>query len=118
MRDRLPTRWDVADGDAYESYEEGGTTYVEFIDPVGEGDTLSYFADVGMDTDGATVGPVEVSTDGGDTWRALAGTLETNFVLGASTNLVFGTAAATAGMAAYQRDRLADRTRDLLDRED
>ena len=118
VRDRLPTRWDVVDGDAYESYEEGGTTYVEFTGPVGEGETLSYFADVGGDTDGATVGPVEVSTDGGDTWRALAGTIETNVVVGASTNLLFGTAAATAGMAAYQRDRLADRARDLLDRED
>jgi len=31
---------------------------------------------------------------------------------------VFGTAAATAGMAAYQRDRIADRARELLDRED
>ena len=34
------------------------------------------------------------------------------------TILMFGTAAATAGVAASRRDCIADRARDLLDRED
>ena len=119
VRDRLPSSWDAYnEGESYDTYEEGGATYVEFGAAASQGDTLSYFADVGEESNGATVGPVEVSTDGGDTWRAVPGTLETNFVIGQSTNLLFGTAAATAGMAAYQRDRLADRARDLLDRKD
>ena len=74
--------------------------------------------DVGEESDGASVWPAEVSTDGAETWRAVPGTLETNFVVGQSTNLLFGTAAATVGVAAHRRDRLADRARELLDRED
>ncbi len=122
VRDRLPAAWDAYDEgeDGYETYEEGDATYVEFDsnNTASQGDTLSYFADVGEESDGATVGPVEVSTDGGDTWRAVPGTLETNFVVGQSTNFVFGTAAATVGLAAHQRDRIADRARDLLGREE
>ena len=37
---------------------------------------------VGEESDGAAVGPAEVSTDGGETWRAVPGTLEKNFVVG------------------------------------
>ena len=119
VRDRLPSSWDAYDdGESYETYEEGGATYVEFGAAASQGDTLSYFADVGEESDGATVGPVEVSTDGGETWQAVPGTLETNFVVGQSTNLLFGTAAATAGVAAHQRDRIADRARELFGREE
>ena len=74
--------------------------------------------DVGEESDGAPLGPAEVSTDGGETWRAVPGTLETNFVVGQSTNLLFGTAAATVGVAAHQRDRIADRARELFGREE
>jgi len=116
IRDRLPPAWDAYDAEGYRSYEEGGATYVEFDAAASQGETLSYFADVGGETDEATVGPVEISTDGGESWRALAGTLETNVVVGAPTNAVLGSAA--VGMAAHQRDRLAERARDLLDREE
>lgn len=119
VRDRLPSSWDAYDdGESYDTYEEGGATYVEFGAAASQGDTLSYFADVGEESDGATVGPAEVSTDGGETWRAVPGTLETNLVVGQSTNLLFGTAAATTGVAAHQRDRIADRGRELFGREE
>ncbi|WP_254837949.1 LVIVD repeat-containing protein [Natronomonas marina] len=118
VRDRLPASWDAYDDDAYETYEEGAATYVEFDAAASGGDTLSYFADVGGGSDAARVGPVEVSTDGGETWQALPGTFDTNFVVGAPTNLVAGTAAATVGMAAHQRDRIVEGARDLLGREE
>ena len=117
IRDRLPASWGVFETDVYETYTEGAATYVEFDAEASQGDTLTYFADVGGETDGATVGPTEISTDGGETWRALPGTLETNVVVGQSSNaLLLGTAAGAVGAMTHQRDRLTDRVRDLLNR--
>ncbi len=130
VRDRLPSSWSVVGGDDLGqsgvaagagdrtnddgTYDGGGSTFVEFAADAGVGDSLSYFVEAPAESGAYTFGPVEVSPDGGDTWYAVPGTIRSNVVAGANTNLAAG--AAAAGVAAHQRDRIRDRVARLLDR--
>ena len=82
VRDRLPRDCDADADAAHRTYDAGDGTYVEFADDVGGDDAsaLSYYA-VGVGDD-ATLGPVEYSVDGGDTWRPVPGTVESNLSVG------------------------------------
>jgi hypothetical protein len=88
IRDTLPSGWTVTGGDFDHDHEnDDGTTTVVFT-AHGEGGTESldahYFARSPNGPQGSgshTFGPVEVSTDG-DGWVAVAGTTDTNRVVG------------------------------------
>ena len=110
VRDRIPAEWSVVEGDAHRTHTAGGRTYVEFEMPVEAGER-TYFAEAptgAEQTGDYAFGPVEYSADGGETWTEVAGTTETNAVLGTSTATVGVAGAATAlGTAAYHfRDGL------------
>lgn len=120
LRDRVATSWEVHDdGSAHETYEEGGARMVEFRSGAMEGDYFTYFASApsGIDaTDVYRFGPVEVSTDEGRSWEAVAGTISTDVVVGQSTStssstsdLTLGTAVGAIGAAYHQREALRER---------
>lgn len=114
VRDRLPTSWGVAGGDANETYEAGGSRFVEFSGALSVGEGRTYFADVPDATGSYTLGPVEVSPDG-ETWYAVPGTLRTNQVVG--SDLTVGTALGAVGVLGSQRERFRERLGGLLDDE-
>lgn len=87
IRDRVPSEWEVhGAGDEHVTYDGGDGTLVEFTGAV-EAGSRTYFAEA-RETGADTIGPVEYSVDGGDTWRVVAGTLDTNVVVGVSTGLL------------------------------
>ena len=90
IRDRAPAEWEVYDyGDEHVASDVGDGTLVEFAAPVEPGDdepSRTYYAGVGEDGT-ATVGPVEYSVDGGDSWRVVAGTVDSSLVVGDETPL-------------------------------
>ncbi|WP_158055301.1 LVIVD repeat-containing protein [Halorussus halophilus] len=104
VRDEIPEEWEVVEGDAHSTHTAGGRTYVTFEMPVEAGER-TYFAEApsGVEQTGDyTFGPVEYSADGGETWTEVAGTTETNTVLGTSTSTVgFAGASTVFGTAAY-----------------
>jgi subtilisin family serine protease len=95
VRDIVPYEWDVL-----EEYSEDvnyverdpfdGKKYVYFNkDAATEAVDASYFAEApdAADLSNAyTFGPVQVSSDGGETWVQLSGTSDTNVVVGTSTD--------------------------------
>ena len=81
-----------------------------------EGDTLTYFAEAPSTSGSYQFGPIEVSTDGGDTWEAVPGTIRSNYVAG--TGVAMGTAAGAVGVLGSQRERLKERLGNLLGREE
>lgn len=88
IRDRLPPSWDVIAGDD-RSVEtiEGYRTIVEFNAAIsGSGGERSgrrqYFAEAPAEPDSYTFGPVEYSTDGGETWTKVNEAVDTNLVSG------------------------------------
>ena len=90
VRDPMPTEWDVVVGDG-DPREEGDTTYVEFgTAPAGEATTFTYYAEAptGPTASGEyRFGPVEASVDG-DSWETVAGTGDTNYVVGVETTVL------------------------------
>ena len=59
-------------------------------------------------------GPTQVSADGGNIWTTAAGTTDTSFVAGQSTNLAAGgLAVGTAGALSKKREALVDRVAKL-----
>jgi len=87
VRDRTPDGWTVVDGDPYRRSADGD--YVVFRPKVREG-TLTYFAKSPSTANSSgpdEFGPVEVSLDGGDTWLTVAGTGDTNLVVGTDDEL-------------------------------
>ncbi len=89
VRDRIPSGYEVAgtgDDLAYETYDQGNRTAVEFgteVDP-GETRTFTYFVRMDDGAGGETLGPVEVSGDG-ESWAAVGGTTDTNGNAGVDT---------------------------------
>jgi hypothetical protein len=84
VRDALPDEWTVIAGDPRETYEADGQRYVEFEAAVEQG-TLTYLVEApeGPTATGQYVfGPVEVSTGGDAEWVTVAGTTDTNRVVG------------------------------------
>lgn len=87
VRDRIPREWTThGAGDDHETYDVGDGTMVEFAAPVepeadDDGRERTYFADV-RSGGGATLGPVEYSVDGGDSWRVVPETVDSNLVVG------------------------------------
>ena len=90
VRDPMPTEWDVVGGDG-DPREEGDTTYVEFgTAPASEATTFTYYAEAptGPTASGEyRFGPVEASVDG-DSWETVAGTGDTNYVVGVETTML------------------------------
>jgi len=118
VRDRVPDGWEVVEGDDYEVVEIGGSTYLDFGE-VEEGQTVNYFVDVGDETASYDAGPTQVSADGGDIWTTAAGTTDTSFVAGQSTNLAAGgLAVGTAGALSSKRDAVTERLSELRSGED
>ena len=140
LRDRLPDGWNVVGGDDHTTYERGGSTFVEFDATAGAGErtTFTYFARREADApDTAAFGPPEVSdathparTEGieddpsfaNDLWVVASGEIDRGLEVGLgsalSSEATLGVAAGALGMAAYQRDRILERARGLLDREE
>lgn len=119
VRDRLPDGWsrlEVADDATV--VESGASQYVQFSAAATEGDTLTYMASAPSETGSYQFGPIQISQDGGTTWRTMPATTDTAVVVGQSSELTLGTAVGAVGLAAHQRDRIADRARELLGRED
>jgi len=93
VRDRIPADFELDGGDNAVTYEAGGARYVEFTEPVDDGETQTRTAFVRLsgDTDTFDLGPAQYrveSYDGGDdtgetkydrdAWRGLPGTVDTN----------------------------------------
>ncbi|MFW5963996.1 MAG: S8 family serine peptidase [Natronomonas sp.] len=96
FRDVIPIEWDVetkfGDVDHVHTDEEAGVKYVNFTghgtDPAVDSPSVTYLAEAPDDpaeTGEYGFGPAEVSTDGGETWVPVAGTTDTNYVVGQST---------------------------------
>jgi hypothetical protein len=111
VRERLPNGWEHIGGEG-EPVTVGEDTFVQFGDKADAGDSFTYFADVGG-SGASTVGPVQVSADGGDSWTTLGESAESVYVLGGG-GLTLGAAAGAAGVLGSQRERLGERVRDLL----
>jgi X-Pro dipeptidyl-peptidase len=82
LRDRVPAEWEVVAGDGTTT-TDSGATYVEFS-PAAAGERRDYLVEApeaASATNQYTFGPVEFSPDG-DEWYTLAGTTETNTVVG------------------------------------
>lgn len=124
VRDRVPSEFEVLgeDSQPYESYALGGQTAVEFAVGAGTGDTRQYLVESPGsfgDTGSYTFGPVEFSDDGGRTWHALSGTIESANVLGfdptgSDSSMTAGTAALATGFTYAQRERLREGMADLF----
>lgn len=111
VRDRVPDAWNVVAGD-------GSTDGNHVTFDLAEGSSASYFAEAPSESGSYTFGPIEVSADGGDSWHPIAGTTDTAYVLGKSSELSVGTAVGAGGLAAHQRDRIAEWAGDLLGRDE
>jgi hypothetical protein len=115
VRDRVSSALDVEADAAYERYDLGGQTAVEFETAATDGTRLSYEVAVPAAESETELafGPIEISDDGGETWRALSGTIETTetatFALpGSSTSLTLGTAAGATAITYSQRERFRE----------
>ena len=137
LRDRLPDGWNVVGGDDHTTYERGGSTFVEFDATAGAGErtTFTYFARREADApDTAAFGPPEVSdvthparTEGieddpsfaNDLWVVASGEIDRGLEVGLgsalSSEATLGVAAGALGTAAFQRDRILERARELFD---
>jgi X-Pro dipeptidyl-peptidase len=85
VRDRLPDGWTLVGGDA-ETVEAEGATYVEFDEPLAEGETATYFAeapDAAEESDEYVLGPAEYSATG-ELWAG-SGATTTVYVVGVET---------------------------------
>jgi|GEM_PF-2639367 len=130
LRDRIPSGWEVVAGDDSETYALGGQVAVEFEATAAPGETVTYFAESPNEGPGDTgthiFGPVEFSDDGGETWRALSGTMSSPVLAGIDQNdptaavggLTAGTAAGLTGFTYTQRERLRERAAEFFDREE
>jgi hypothetical protein len=117
VRDRLPDGWATVAGDDYTERTAGGSTYVVFDGSFDDDETRTYFAEPPDESGSYSFGPIEVSDDGGATWHTIAGSTDTNFVVGADQNdAALGTIGAF-GLLAHQRDRLRETAGSMLDRE-
>lgn len=85
--DRVSTSWDVFEnsGDVEAVRDVGDGTLVD-LGEVASGDTVTYFVDVGQETGTYTVGEVLYTADGYE-FNSVAGTVDGNVIVGASTNL-------------------------------
>lgn len=85
LRDRLPPDWEVTGGDRVETKDVGDGTRVQFQGAVppaqGRGPTTrTVEAEVGGEPGTQRIGPVRYSTDGGETWEPIGGTVSTEVV--------------------------------------
>lgn len=109
VRDRVPDGWDVVGGDG-ETSDDG--SYIQF--ELAGGESGLYYTEAPEETGGHTFGPVEVSNDGGTTWHTLAGSSDTNYVVGADQNDAALGMIGVFGALAHQRDRIKGKASDLL----
>lgn len=88
LRDRVPHEWDVLEehSPAVEPVDEVGDGQLVYLGEVAPGADVTYFADVGDESGGRTVGEVQYSTDGRE-WNSVAGTVAPGGVVGVSTVL-------------------------------
>ncbi|MFP9190451.1 CocE/NonD family hydrolase [Natronosalvus vescus] len=86
VRDRLPDGWTVLDGDDHTITELEGATYVEFEEPLNDGESVRYYAEVPGETGDHEFGPLEYSATG-ELWASDADTSAAVTVLGLDTSL-------------------------------
>lgn len=73
VRDRLPEGWEIVGGDDHSTDTVEGVTYVEFDEPVADGESVQYYAEASEDTGDYEFGPVEYSATG-DLWATFDAT--------------------------------------------
>lgn len=91
VRDRIPSDWSVVGGDVETRSTADGTNVIVGTAAPGETE-FDYFVEAPTENDPSntgsyTFGPVDVSTDGGETWETLADSEESNSVVGLSTSI-------------------------------